>query len=173
MGALPRGRPGWPELAFWIASAAKTLIELTDSASIAFMSLPPKNCACFYICFIDVRVKSFLTPLMSDCSALCAPAILKTLKSAHFSMKNGCFSVFWRVSSSNILPQAGFRRIYRPFDPAIILILSLSLPRSRPRSGNFHGFSPSAHRKRKNRTGPGISDGRPGCIPCTIPHYTG
>ena len=42
-GALPRGSPGCPELAFWIASADKTLMELTAKLSIAFMILPPVN----------------------------------------------------------------------------------------------------------------------------------
>ena len=29
MGALPKGSPGWPEFAFWIASAESTRMALT------------------------------------------------------------------------------------------------------------------------------------------------
>ena len=31
IGAAPSGRPGWPEFAFWIASAERTLMALTVS----------------------------------------------------------------------------------------------------------------------------------------------
>jgi hypothetical protein len=33
MGALPRGRPGWPEFALWTASAASTRIAFTQVVS--------------------------------------------------------------------------------------------------------------------------------------------
>ena len=43
----------------------------------------------------DVGVKRCFDPMIpTNCSALRAPAILKHLKSAHFSSKNGYFSVF-------------------------------------------------------------------------------
>ena len=49
----------------------------------------------------DVGVKRYFAPYdTTDCSAFHAPAILKHLKFAHFSVKNGYFSVFLRVKRS-------------------------------------------------------------------------
>ena len=50
-------------------------------------------------------------------------AILKHLKSAHFSTKNGYFSVFWRVNWTKILLQASLHRILCLFDPGIIIFI--------------------------------------------------
>ena len=57
-----------------------------------------KNCgSCFaaeQFVGISWRQKVFWPQWYTDCSAFHAPAILKHLKSAHFSTKNGYFSVF-------------------------------------------------------------------------------
>ena len=63
--------------------------------------------------YYDVGVKRYFAPYdTTDCSAFYAPAILKHLKFAHFSVKNGYFSVFLRVPSSKILLQASLHRIF-------------------------------------------------------------
>ena len=56
--------------------------------------------------------KGILTPLIPDCSALCAPAILKNIhNSLIFLRKMATYSCFWRVPSSKILLQASLHRI--------------------------------------------------------------
>ena len=55
------------------------------------MQMPSLSGSSYY----DVGVKRYFDPYdTTDCSAFHAPAILKHLKSAHFSTKNGYFSVF-------------------------------------------------------------------------------
>ncbi len=55
--------------------------------------------------------KGILTPLIPDCSALRAPAILKTFIIRSFFYENGYGFMFWRVPRSKILLQASLHRI--------------------------------------------------------------
>ncbi len=56
--------------------------------------------------------KGLLTPMIPNCSAQCAPAILKNIHNPLiFLRKMATYSCFWRVPSSKILLQASFHRI--------------------------------------------------------------
>ena len=41
IGAEPSGSPGWPELAFWMASAASTRMALTHFVSMLLNEIAP------------------------------------------------------------------------------------------------------------------------------------
>ena len=67
----------------------------------------------FLLYFKMLGSKGILTPLIPDCSALRAPAILKNIHNPLiFLRKMAAYSCFWRVPSSKILLQASLHRIF-------------------------------------------------------------